>query len=111
MNGAQFIAGVKVEKRPIPKAWGNYLGTYKIVNKLEPKDYQIKEIIAKTEDGFPLLEIRINAEGKRVEILEIVNDHEAIIEGLGRSKRETIYLKNGILHYSGLRFKKVNNKK
>ena len=106
INGTKFIAGVKVESKPIPKAWKNYVGTYKIVNQLEPEDFQIKQVKVKTEDRFTVLEIEMMTGEKMVEILDVVNEHEAIIEGLGRSKRETIYLKDGIFHYSGLKFKK-----
>ena len=48
---------------------------------------------------------------KMVEILRVVNDHEAIVEGLGRNKRETIYVKDGIFHYQGLKYRKVSNEK
>jgi len=37
-----------------------------------------------------------------------INDTEAIIEGLGRSMQETIYMKDGIFHAQGLRFKKID---
>jgi len=40
-----------------------------------------------------------------------INDTEAIIEGFGRSMQETIYMKDGIFHAQGLRFKKIEEKK
>ena len=43
--------------------------------------------------------------------LKPTNDTEAIIEGLGRSTRETIYMKDGMFHYMGLRFEKIKGKK
>jgi hypothetical protein len=56
-----------------------------------------------------VLEIEMKSGEKMVEILRVVNDHEAIVQGLGRNKRETIYLKDGIFHYQGLQFRKVKN--
>jgi hypothetical protein len=107
MNQSRFIAGVKVEPEPINEAWRKHLGTYEIINQLEPKSFQIEKVKARIEDGFPVLEIEIKSGEKMVEILRVVNDHEAIVEGLGRSKRETIHLKDGIFHYQGLKFKKT----
>ncbi len=107
VNKNRFIAGVKVEPRPINKAYKKHLGSYTIINQLEPKYSQIEKITAKIEDGFPVLEIEMKSGEMMVEILRVVNDHEAIVEGLGRSKRETLYLKDGIFHYQGLRFRKV----
>jgi len=107
MNQSRFIVGVKVEPQPISKAWRKYLGRYEIINQLEPKSFQIEKVIAKIEDAFPVLEIEMKSGEKMVEILRVINDHEAIVEGLGRSKRETIHLKDDIFHYQGLKFKKV----
>ncbi len=109
MNQSRFIAGVKVKPKPIIKAWEKYLGSYKIINQLEPKSFQIEKVTAKVEDAFPVLEIELKSGEKMVEILRVVNDHEAIVEGLGRNKRETIYVKDGIFHYQGLKFRKVNH--
>ena len=109
MNQSRLIAGVKVVPKPINEAYKKYLGTYEIINQLEPKNLQIKQVIAKIEDAFPILEIEMKSGEKMVEILRVVNDHEAIVEGLGRSKRETLYLKNGIFHYQGLKFRKVSD--
>ena len=111
MNQSQFIAGVKVKPQPINEAWKKHLGTYKIINQLEPKSFQIEKVIAKIEDAFPVLEIEMKSGDKMVEILSVVNEHEAIIQGLGRNKRETIYLKDGIFHYQGLKFKRIKNDK
>ncbi len=103
----RFIAGVKVERKPITKAWKNYLGTYKIINQFEPKSFQIKKVTSKIEDRFPVLEIEMKSGEKMVELMKIMNDHEAVVEGLGRGKRETIYVKDEVFHYQGLRFKRI----
>jgi hypothetical protein len=39
--------------------------------------------------------------------LRFINDNEAIIEGLGRGKQETVYVKDGVFHYMGLRFRRM----
>lgn len=111
MNNSRLIAGVKVEPKPITNAWKDYLGTYKIINQLEPKFFQIKKVTVKIEDGFLILETEMMSGEKMVDILSIVNDQEAIVEGLGRNKRETIHLKGGVLHSYGLQFKKVRHEK
>jgi hypothetical protein len=68
---------------------------------------QIKKITTKIEDGFLLVETEVNSGDKMVDILRVINDNEAIIEGLGRGKGETIYVKNGIIHNKGLRFRRI----
>ena len=109
MNQSRLIAGVKIEPKTINEAFKKHLGSYEIINQLEPKYFQIEKAILKIKDGFPIFEIKTKLGEKTVEILRVVNDHEAIVEGLGRNKRETIYLKDGIFHYQGLRFRKVNH--
>jgi len=99
--------GVKIDKKPISKVWMERMGEYKIVNQLKPEEMQIKQITAKVEDGYPVIEVDIASEGKLSYILELVNDHEAVIEGIGRSMRETIRVVDGEFVYGGLRFRKV----
>ena len=98
--GEKNLFAVKIKPKTISQTWKNRLGTYEIINQLEIKSMQIAKIIFKIEDKFPILEIN----GIKY-ILEIINDNEAIIEGIGRSMRETIRIKNGIVHYQGLQFK------
>jgi CubicO group peptidase (beta-lactamase class C family) len=103
----RLIAGLKVKPTPISKAWKQRLGSYEIINQLEPKEMQIKKITAKIEDGFLLVETETNSGDKKIDILRVINDNEAIIEGLGKGKQETVYVKDGILHYMGLRFRRI----
>ena len=104
---ALVLMGVKVEPKPISKAWKERLGTYHIINQLEPKGTQIEKIVAKIEDAFPLLEVNMKSGEILKYILEIVNDEEAIIEGIGRGMRETIRVEDGVFHYMGLGFKRM----
>ena len=107
--GQRNLAGVKVKPQIISKVWKNRMGTYRIVNQLEVKSMQVEKVIAKIEDDFPILEVTMKTGEILNYILEIVNENEAIIEGIGRSMRETIRVKNGILSYMGLEFK-IKNK-
>lgn len=101
------LMGVKVEPKPISKAWKERLGTYHIINQLEPKGTQIEKVVAKIEDAFPLLEVNMKSGETLKYILEIVNDDEAIIEGIGRGMRETIRVEDGVFYYMGLGFKRI----
>jgi len=107
-DGEKYLFGVKVKPKTISKTWKNRLGTYFIVNQLEEKSMQVEKVIAKIEDSFLILEVSMKSGESLKYILEIVNDNEAIIDGIGRSMRETIRVKNDIFHYMGLQFKRKN---
>jgi len=112
MKGNTFIAGVKVDKPTnIPLAWKNYVGHYKILNKLEPKKLKIEDVEFTIEEGYPLIKTKFKSGQTLTMILKPINDTEAIIEGLGRSMQETIYMKDGLFHHAGLRFEKIKGKK
>jgi hypothetical protein len=112
MAGRQFIGGKKVEiPTSIPKKWKSYVGHYKVLNNFEMKEFQIKDVEFVIEDGYPLVKTKnVSGETSTI-ILKPINDTEAIIEGLGRSMRETIYFKDSIFYAQGLRFEKVEEKK
>ena len=115
MNGKTFmiyekssrkaLLAPKVKPPIIPEIWKNRLGTYHIMDQLEPKDFQIEKVVFKIEDNFPLIEVAFESGDSLKFILDIVNDNEAIKEGIGRGMRETIRFENGIVYGSGLRFK------
>ena len=107
-DGEKYLFGAKVKPKTISKTWKNRLGTYFIVNQLEEKSMQVEKVIAKIEDSFLILEVSMKSGESLKYILEIVNDNEAIIDGIGRSMRETIRVKNDIFHYMGLQFKRKN---
>lgn len=107
-DGEKYLFGVKVKPKTISKTWKNRLGTYFIVNQPEEKSMQVEKVIAKIEDSFLILEVSMKSGESLKYILEIVNDNEAIIDGIGRSMRETIRVKNDIFHYMGLQFKRKN---
>jgi CubicO group peptidase (beta-lactamase class C family) len=108
MESRKFIGGVKVVKPTlIPKAWKAYVGHYKVINNYEMKEFQIKDVEFVIEEGYPLVKTKYASGEISTMILEPINDTEAIISGLGRSMRETIYFKDSIFHVQGLKFKKV----
>ncbi|MCF6244476.1 MAG: beta-lactamase family protein [Sulfurovum sp.] len=112
MEGQTFLGGVKVEiPKHIPEVWHSYMGQYKIINNFEPKEWKIKETEFKIEDGFALIKQTYNSGEKSTTIIKPINDTEAIIEGLGRSMQETIYVKDGVVYAQGLRFEKIEKKK
>jgi len=107
MEGQKFIGGVKVEKpTDISKIWKSYLGHYEVLNNQEPKDWKITDIEFLLEDGFFIAKTKYISGEKITMVLKPINETEAIIEGLGRSRQETIYYKDGMFHAQGLRFRK-----
>jgi len=107
---SKSVMGVKVERKPISKVWKERLGAYALVNQLKPKEMQIKRVIAKIEDGYPLLTVEMRSGETLSYILDLVNDREAIMDGIGRSMRETIRVVDGEFRYSGLRFRRVEKR-
>jgi len=111
MYGIQMIGGVKVEKpHNIPKIWNSYVGHYKVLNNYEPDEWKIEDVEFVIEDGYPIVKTKYKS-GMVSALLKPINDNEAIIEGLGRGMRGTIYYKDGVFSAQGLRFKKVEGKK
>ena len=111
MESRKFIGGVKVEKPTlIPKAWKAYVGHYKVINNYEMKEFQIKDVEFAIEEGYPLVKTKYASGEISTIILKPINDTEAIIEGLGRSMKETIYFKDGIFYAQGLKFEKIDGK-
>ena len=103
-NKQTIIVAVKVVPHPIPNAWKNRLGKYTIINQQETESSQYPDIFLIIEDGFLLLK-SVLGEEESTDILRVINDDEAINEGLGRGKRETVNFKDGVLNFSGLKFK------
>ena len=105
---SKSVMGVKVERKPISKAWKERSGEYAIVNQFQDKSMQVKRIVAKIEDGFFVLEVEMVSGENLSYILDLINDHEAILDGIGRNLRETVRVVDGEFIYSGLRFKRVD---
>jgi len=100
----QMIVAVKVTPHVIPSTWKNALGKYTIIEQLDTERSQYHDIFLVIEDGFLLAK---SGEGEDIStnILRVINDNEAIIEGLGRGKRETVRYEDGIISFYGLKYK------
>lgn len=106
----RFLAGVRVQPSPITEAWKKRLGHYKIINQPEPERFQTKNAELKIEDDFLVLSSNDESGQSISSILRVVNDNEAIVEGLGRGMGETIRvisddLTGTIFIHSGVRAK------
>ncbi len=106
----RILAGVKVNRQPIHEAWKSRLGTYRLVNPPPTDIFNLKKFEVNIEDGY-LVEALTFPENTFTQILRTVNDHEAVIEGLGRGMGETVRIINSengeILTYAGLRFERI----
>jgi CubicO group peptidase (beta-lactamase class C family) len=106
----RMLAGVKVNRQPIHEAWKSRLGTYRLVNPPPTDVFDLKKFEINIEDGY-LVEVLTYANYTFTQIRRTVNDHEAIIEGLGRGMGETIRIINTedgeILTYAGLRLERI----
>ncbi len=112
MNGGRFIGGVKVEKpAKISEVWKSYVGHYRVLNNYQVKEWQIKDVEFVIEKGYPLVKMKSQSGETGTAILKPISDTEALIEGLGRSMQETVYLKDGIIHARGFRFERIAGKK
>ncbi|MBA1420408.1 MAG: beta-lactamase family protein [Epsilonproteobacteria bacterium] len=112
MNGGRFIGGVKVEKpAKISEDWKSYVGQYRVLNNYQVKEWQIKDVEFVIENGYPLVKMKFQSGDIGTAILKPISDTEVLIEGLGRSMQETVYLKDGIIHAQGFRFEKIAGEK
>lgn len=107
-----YLAGARVEAKPIPPAWAARVGAYRYVGGDSLISAQIASTGLKVEDGFLLVET-IGDDGK-VErlVLEALGDNEAIVSGLGRGRGDTVHVRHGndgeTLHYAGLAFRRTD---
>ncbi|MCP8900630.1 serine hydrolase domain-containing protein [Gilvimarinus xylanilyticus] len=106
--GIERIAGVKIEPVPIPNAWRERVGDYTLTREFPVAD--VKSGGLRIKNGFLLAQAKL-ATGESLEyVLQPVNDHLAIIAGLGRSLGETVFAKRDQhgqwLEFSGLRFER-----
>ncbi len=98
------IVGARVKAHPISLAWKKRLGKYRLVNQIEPKNMQIKELTLKLEEEYLFYEISMESGEKSSLILRVINDTEAMIEGVGRGAKESVRIEGDTITYAGLRF-------
>ena len=109
-SGNILLWGSKINPlNSISEVWKKRLGKYKILNEDEKNTNMIKEPELKFENGFLVLETNgipaANVNFKQSLALQILDEKNAIIAGLGRGKGDTISFvqKNNkeYLYYSG----------
>ena len=111
MHDKDMLAGLKVKRHEIPNTWKEYIGHYEVLNNVEMEEWKIKSVEFSIEDGYALVKTQYNSGQKMTTILKPINDTEAIVEGIGRSMQETLYMKDDVFHLQGLRFKRIKGKK
>ncbi len=109
----RMLAGVRVKPTPISKAWKQRLGQYQVLNQPEPEMFQTTNLELKIEDNF-LTYYASGISGETIgHILRVINNQEAIIEGLGRGMGGTLRVVKDpqygeILTSAGLRARKTD---
>ncbi len=116
VGGNVLLWGTKITPPDSMNAsWANRVGKYKILNDDKDNAGMIKDPELKIEKGFLIFESNgipaANIDVKQKFALQLVNDKEAIIAGLGRGKGDTISVKQisgkEILTYSGYEMEKA----
>lgn len=107
--GHSRVAGVGVQPVPISQAWKNRLGEYKLISEFPVADIQSGGLALK--EGFLVAFAKLESGQKLEYVLQPVNDHEAIIAGIGRSLGETVTVRASEegeeFAYAGLIFRRV----
>ncbi len=108
-QGFTFIGGQAFYPKPLDTLWQSRLGDYTIEY---PKgDYPwMEDISLIQQDGFLILNSKIDKKHNASLILRPIDNNMAIIQGLGRGLQETIYATGEsaetVLTYMGYRIKK-----
>ena len=102
-------AGVKVSPAPIPEAWRDCIGTYKL--ELPDGDFTwFKEVKLDIKENFLIAFVKIKGQGGGSFILKPISEDMALIEGIGRGMQETIYITREndklVINYGGYRLVK-----
>lgn len=85
-----LAAGERILPPPIPQAWRERLGEYRIVNGTgDALAALTKRVQLRTQDGFLLVEI-VGADGAGAQPLAAISDTEAVYTGLGRGTGGTV---------------------
>jgi len=109
--GMQFILAEKILPAVGNVKWDRRLGKYQAINPSEVELFRIESFEFKLLNGFYIAEINVENEGIVQFPVKLLNDMEAVTQGLGRGLGETIYIHktNGgeLVEYSGLLFKRL----
>jgi CubicO group peptidase (beta-lactamase class C family) len=113
-DGKRSLFGVRVKKREIPAAWSARTGEYRLLNKGDDAIFP-DNVELEVEDGLLVIGFSIPAISKeRIRIsLDPISENEAVIQGLGRGKGETLSVVTiegqDVLQYSGFRFARTGD--
>ncbi len=106
-KGRFSLIGTRLDPLPIPDLWRSRLGLYRYAGDDPFLAAQMGAVRLLEEAGLLLAEAEAGPESSRL-ALAPVNDSEAIVRGLGRSRGDTVRAThvghNTILEYSGMRF-------
>ena len=90
-DGRKMLFGAKLKPRAIPEAWAKRAGRYELVNRGDDQLY-VDDVRLFVEDGVLGIEFAVPSISKQHMRmgLDPVGDLEAITQGLGRNKGETM---------------------
>lgn len=92
--GDLVIIGQNVNRKPIPDKWKERIGKYNIINQDKDEISLINNLLLKEKNGFLVLEYKYHdafGNTSPVEMaLDIINDSEAFVLGLGRGGGESV---------------------
>lgn len=106
-------SGEEYVRKEVPSIWKERTGVYEAVNisKEEMTCYLINRMEIALKDGILYMTRVHGNKAKSTLVISPVTDNEAIIMGLGRSMRETVYVKKAgekeVLEYSGIQYQKL----
>jgi len=110
-QGQQFIIAKKVLPDKRRAAWDKRIGKYSIINQLALEMMQIDSISLYYNGEFYMIATQYKNGALSHYPLLIVNDQEAIVDGIGRDLGETLLVNTQgtatVLEYSGMRFKQL----
>ena len=105
-NGSDFLIGKKV--RPVDTlGWEQYEGRYKLLNQFQTPFFQIEYAEFQRRGDFLMVTLKSNSGSIDYPIWP-QNDREAVVQGIGRSMGETLFIKKHEgrmrVEYGGLLF-------
>lgn len=109
-NGRFFLAGEKIEGKPIHPAWMDRLGDYRYVGNDALISAELGVTELKVEKGFLLASVSTKEGSKQTLALETISETDAIVRGLGRSRGDAVQVRvtgdQETVYYSGLEFRR-----
>jgi len=111
-RGDVMAAGAPITREPLPGAWAARAGHYRLLDHVPAAvagSQDLRDPVLLVVDG--LLRLGPNGPSSAGEVLLPVSDTEAIIAGIGRGARETVFIRSvdgrEVLEYRGYRFERV----